>query len=247
MHGQVQPHPLLRKLESIADLSDEERQAILALPMNVRVFEAKSDIVRDADRPSDCALVLDGFVCRYKILPDGRRQIMGFYIPGDIPDLQSLHLQVMDHSVGTLVRSSVATIPHQSLRDLMRHHPGLAEVFWRDSLIDAAMFREWMIGMGRRTAFQRTAHLLCELHVRLLAVGLAEADGYELPVTQNELGDALGLSTVHVNRVLQDLRSEGLIVLRGGSLGIPDWEALKNAAEFDSAYLHLKARARYMG
>src|SRR3712207_2238894 len=125
LHEQAQSNPLLRKLSSIADLSDEEKQAILDLPMNVKVFEADTDIVRDADRPSDCALVLSGFVCRYKILPDGRRQITGFYIPGDIPDLQSLHLQVMDNSVGTLVKSSVALIPHQSLRDVLRRHPTL--------------------------------------------------------------------------------------------------------------------------
>ncbi|WP_262028794.1 Crp/Fnr family transcriptional regulator [Microvirga sp. Mcv34] len=240
MHRQVNTNPLLWKLDSIVSLSDEERQALLDLPMAVKVMEADSDIVRDGDRPSECCLVLSGFVCRYKVLSDGRRQIMGFYIPGDIPDLQSLHLHVMDHSVGTLVTSSLALIPHESLRRVLAQYPGLAAAFWRDTLIDAAMFREWMVGMGRRSAYQRIAHLLCELQVRLKAVGLAGEDGYELPVTQNELGDALGLSTVHVNRVLQDLRSEGLIVLRGGSLHIPDWKALQLAGDFDPGYLHLK-------
>jgi len=240
MHKQASLNPLLWKLDSIADLSDEEKRAILDLPMNVRIFEADSDIVRDGDRTSECCLVLSGFICRYKILSDGKRQIMGFYIPGDIPDLQSLHLKVMDNSIGALTTSSIALIPHESLRALLERHPGLRAVLWRDTLIDAAMFRAWMIGIGRRSAYQRIAHLLCELQMRLRAVGLAGEHGYDLPVTQNELGDALGLSTVHVNRVLQDLRSEGLIVLRGGTLHIPDWEALQTAGDFDSAYLHLK-------
>ncbi|WP_322883774.1 Crp/Fnr family transcriptional regulator [Microvirga lotononidis] len=240
MQKQASTRPLLWKLDSIVSLSDEEKRALLDLPMTIKVFDPDSDIVRDGDRPSECCLVLSGFVCRYKVLSDGRRQIMGFYIPGDIPDLQSLHLNVMDHSIGTLVTSSIALIPHESLRNLLTQHPGLAAAFWRDTLIDAAMFREWMIGMGRRSAYQRIAHLLCELRVRLKAVGLAGEGGYDLPVTQNELGDALGLSTVHVNRVLQDLRSEGLIVLRGGSLHIPDWEALQVAGDFDPTYLHLR-------
>lgn len=236
---QAGQHPLLRKLEVLGQVSDEEKQAILDLPLVVKVFDPKSDVVQDGDRPVDCCLVLDGFVCRYKILPDGKRQIMGFYIPGDIPDLQSLHLKVLDNSIGTLVTSRIALIPHLVLQNLLRRHPNLADLFWRDTLIDAAIFREWMISIGRRTAFQRMAHLLCELRLRLDAVGLTRDKGYNLPVTQNELGDALGLSTVHVNRVLQDLRAEGLIILRGGTLTIPDWEALQNAGEFSPAYLHL--------
>ncbi|MDG2571147.1 Crp/Fnr family transcriptional regulator, partial [Vibrio parahaemolyticus] len=135
MHKQANNNPLLRKLDSIFSLSDEEKQALLDLPMSVKVLEADCDIVRDGDRPSECCLVLSGFACRYKVLSDGRRQIMGFYIPGDIPDLQSLHLNVMDHSVGTLVTSSIALIPHESLRDLLDRYSNLAAAFWRDTLI----------------------------------------------------------------------------------------------------------------
>jgi CRP-like cAMP-binding protein len=236
----AQSNPLLRKLTSIADISDEEKQAIIDLPMTVKVIEANADIVQDGDHPSDCVLIVSGFVCRYKLLCDGRRQIMGFYIPGDIPDLQSLHLHTMDNSVGALVKSSVALIPHQPMRNTLRRFPNLNDVLWRDTLIDAAIFREWMIGLGRRSAYQRMAHLLCELYVRMKAVGLVEEGTFDLPVTQNELADALGLSTVHVNRVLQDLRKDGMIVLRGGSLNIPRWEALQEAAEFNPLYLHLK-------
>jgi CRP-like cAMP-binding protein len=240
LHEQAWSNPLLRKLGSVSALSDEEKQALLDLPVTVKMAEADADIVRDGDRSSDCVLILSGFLCRYKILPDGKRQIMGFYIPGDIPDLQSLHLPEMDNSLGALVRSSIALIPHQSLRDTLRRHPNLSDILWRDTLVDAAMFREWMIGLGRRSAYQRIAHLLCELQLRLRAVGLAGPNGCDLPITQNEFGDALGLSTVHVNRVLQDLRKDGLIVLRGSALTIPDWDALQSAGEFDPAYLHLK-------
>jgi CRP-like cAMP-binding protein len=230
---------LLRKLESIADLADEDRQAILNLPASVRVVEPDTDIVRDGDRATECCLILEGFTCRYKLLPDGKRQITGFYIPGDIPDLQSLFLHTLDNSLGTFVRTRVAMISHQTLRTLFRRYPRLGEIFWRDSFIEGAIFREWMVGLGRRSGYQRMAHLLCELQMRLRAVGLAQDNGYELPLTQNEIGDALGLSTVHVNRVLQDLRNDGLIVLRGGVLRILDWEGLKSASEFDLTYLHL--------
>jgi len=240
LHEQAWSNPLLRKLDSIADISDEEKQAILDLPAAVKVCEADVDIVREGECSTDCVLILNGFVCRYKIMPDGRRQIMGFYILGDIPDLQSLHLHVMDNSLVALVRSSIALIPRKSLRDMLRRHPDLSDVLWRDTLIETAMVREWLIGLGRRSAYQRIAHLLCELHVRLRAVGLARENGCELPITQTEFADALGLSTVHVNRVLQDLRRDGLIVLRGSMLEIPDWRALQDAGEFDPAYLHLK-------
>ena len=179
-------------------------------------------------------------MCRYKLIADGKRQITGFYIPGDIPDLQSLYLHVMDHSVGTLIPSKIAFIPHDPLRAVLRKHPILAEAFWRDTLIDAARFREWIIGLGRRDAYTRIAPLFCELFVRHRAVALTENHGFDLHTTQAELGDALGLSTVHVNRVLQDLRKDGLISLRGKSLAILDWNGLKQAGEFDPLYLHLK-------
>ena len=131
---------------------------------------------------------------------------MSFYIPGDIPDLQSLHLEVMDHSLATVVTSKVAFIPHEVVRSFLRAHPRIADVFWRDTLIDAAVFREWVVNVGRRDAYARIAHVLCEVYVRLRAVGLVNGQAFEMPITQAELGDATGLSTVHVNRTLQELR-----------------------------------------
>lgn len=232
--------PLVRKLESIVDLSTEERFALAGVAATVRNVAADHDIVRDGDRPSECCLILDGFACRYKLTRSGRRQIFSFHVAGDIPDLQSLHLGTMDHSLGTLTPSRVALIPHETMRDLAARFPRLAAAWWRDTLIEAATFREWMMGLGRREAYGRMAHLLCELFVRLQAVGLADGHSYALPVTQAELGDALGLSTVHVNRTLQELRRDGLIVTRGAKVAVLDWEGLKAAGEFDPAYLRLR-------
>ena len=235
--------PLVRKLESQIVLSDAEKDALQSLSGTVKTLEADQDIVREGERPSTCCLVLDGFVHRYKMTETGKRQILSFHISGDIPDLQSLHLEVMDHSLGTLARSTLAFLPHDTVRDLIRSCPRIGDAFWRETLIDAAVFREWMLGLGRREAYGRMAHLLCELYVRLKAVGLANGHGYEMPLTQAELGDALGLSTVHVNRTLQDLRGEGLITLQGGSVAVLDWEGLRKAGEFDPTYLHLRKEA----
>ena len=183
-------HRLIRKLESIADLTTDDKEALLALPMTVKSLAADQDIVRDKDRPSQCCLILEGFVCRYKLLDGGKRQIMSFHTPGDFPDLQSLHLKVMDHSVGTLVPSKLAFIPHASIRDVIRRHPVLNDALWRDTLVDAAIFREWMVGLGRREAYARIAHLMCEMLVRFKAVGLTNDHAYELPITQGRLARA---------------------------------------------------------
>jgi CRP-like cAMP-binding protein len=240
----IQPHAaaLLRKLESIASLAPEERAALLRLPLRLKTVATHQDIVREGDSPSECCLIVEGFACRYTLTDGGRRQILSFHISGDIPDLQSLHLTIMDHSLGTLVPSKLAFIQHDDLRSLMRSYPRLGDLFWRDTLIDAAVFRQWMVGLGRRSALSRIAHLLCELLVRLRAVALAEDHAFALPVTQAELADALGISTVHVNRVLQDLRGDNLITLHGGFVKVLDWDRLKQAGEFDPTYLHLVKR-----
>jgi CRP-like cAMP-binding protein len=146
----------------------------------------------------------------------------------------------MDHSLMTLTPSRLAFISHESLTELMHRCPRIAGVMWRDTLIDAAVFREWMIGIGRRSAEARIAHILCEILVRMRAVGLSNGDACELPITQAELGDALGLSTVHVNRSLQELRADGLMELQRGTLTILNWDGFKKAGEFDTAYLHLR-------
>lgn len=229
---------LVRKLSSIEHISDEEKRAVETLPFTKRRLDSGHDIVREKDRPTQCCLILDGWACRYKILTEGKRQIMSFHIPGDIPDLQSLHLRVMDHNLATVTPCTVAFIPHEAVLDITRRFPGITGALWRDTLVDASIFREWMTGLGRRSASGRIAHLFCEMYVKLNALGLAEGYRCEWPITQVDIADALGLSNVHVNRVLQDLRSQKLIALGGRTLVIEDWHGLTEAAEFDPLYLH---------
>jgi CRP-like cAMP-binding protein len=234
---------LLRKLRSISPLSEEETHNLQALPFTMKSVGPDQVIVREGERPSECCLIVEGFVCRYKFTEEGKRQIFSFHTPGDIPDLQSVHLKTMDHTVMTVTPCKLAFISHQSLFGILRRCPRIRDVMWRDTLIDAAIFREWMMGIGRRSAYTRIAHLVCEVFVRLRAVGLANGDECDFPITQAELGDALGLSTVHVNRSLQQLRKDGLIQLEKGSLTILNWDGLKKAGEFDPSYLHLDEQA----
>lgn len=232
--------PLIRKLESIGELSETDREALASLPVQARSLEADEDVVREGDVPSVCCLVLDGFMHRYKVLPDGKRQILAVHTPGDVPDLQSLFLRHLDHNLAATVPSKAGFITHEALRAIMRRFPALTELLWRDTLIDAAIFREWIVAIGQRSARGHLAHLLCEVFTRLRAVGLTQGHACILPLTQADLGDACGLSTVHVNRSLQDLRRDGLIELQHGRLTILDWPGLKEVAQFDPAYLHLR-------
>lgn len=233
----------VRKLESIAPLSPDERRAILSLPVSLVSLRAQQDFVREGDRPMRSALLVEGFAVASKVVGAGKRQITYLYVPGDMPDLQSLHLSVMDFTATSLVPSKLAFIQHDALRQLCADHTPLCFLLWRMTLIDAAVYREWVANTGQRAAISRTAHVLCEVVARLHAVQLAQDYRIDFPMTQAELGDALGLSPVHVNRVLQDLRNRRLIELKGKRLAIPDWPALCKLADFDPGYLHLKADA----
>jgi CRP-like cAMP-binding protein len=235
--------PMIVKLESVSALTDQERQAVENLPVRVHALKARQDIVRDGDTATQCCLILEGWACRYKILGEGKRQIFSFHIAGDIPDLQSLHIPLMDHTLATMTAAKVAFIPHEALRDLTYQYPRLGAVLWRDTLVDAGIFREWMACMGQRSAYDHLAHLFCELYLKQEAVGLAGENRCPLPITQVDLADATGLSNVHVNRVLQEMRGNGLITLRGNTLVIQAWDELIRAAEFDETYLHLRKRA----
>ena len=231
---------LTRKLESIASLSDEEKQAVENLPLTIRALRPGQDIAREGDCPPHCAVILQGWTFRYKQLREGRRQILSFHVAGDMLDLQSLHLPVMDHSLGVLTDAKVAFIPHESIRNLTARFPGISAALWRDTLIDSAIYRERITGLGCRSAAQRIAHLFCELYLKLEAAGLAHDLHCSLPLTQADLGEALGLSTVHVNRSLQNLRAAGLITVSNKLLTIKDWQQLKRISKFDPLYLHLQ-------
>jgi CRP-like cAMP-binding protein len=230
---------LIRHLEQFGPLSADEKQALASLVARVQEIGADRDIVAEGDRPDDCKLILEGFVCRYKLLPRGRRQIMSIQIPGDVVDLQGVLLGQMDHSLGTLTATKIGVIPHDRLLETTERFPRIARALWQSTLIDSAVFREWMVGLGRRSALQRIAHLLCEMFFRLRAVGLTDNGSYEFPITQAEIADCLGLSTVHVNRSLQALRRKQLISFQSGRVAIHDWEGLKAAGEFESRYLHV--------
>jgi CRP-like cAMP-binding protein len=234
-------NPLIRKMESVFTLADDERQALEALPMQVMVIKDNQDIVRIGDRPSRSCLILSGFACTYKVTVGGKRQIVSFAIAGDVPDLQSLHLKVLDNSISTISTCRVGFITHQDLREICDRYPRIAAAFWRETLIDASIFREWVMNVGQREAYQRMAHVLCELLVRLRAVGLVEDHVCDLPITQGEFADALGVTNVHVNRVLQQMRADGLIETKGTQVRIPDWDRLKQVGEFDPTYLHLES------
>jgi CRP-like cAMP-binding protein len=232
---------LIRRLEvDNSPLSEAEKEAILRLPITIREIGADQDIVREGDKPSQCCLVIEGFECRYKMLRDGERQIMSFHVPGDIPDLQSLFLRTMDHSLGTITPNRVGFIAHDALRELIRAQPGIGERLWRETLIDASIFREWITNVGSRDAYARIGHIICEFFVRLRSVGLTNGTTFNFPITQTEIADATGLSTVHVNRSVQQLRADGLIHLERGVCKIPDFARLKQAAMFEAGYLHLQ-------
>jgi len=235
-------NPLLRRLEAIATPTEEERDVLTSLSGTIRQLRPHDDIVSLGDRPSVVCIILQGVACRYKISADGKRQIMSFHIMGDAPDLQSLFIEVMDHSLGTLVPTTIMAIAHEKMRDILVRFPRIAHLLWRESLIDAAVYREWIV-MRDRPAYARVAHLFCELFLRMQAVGLSKDHSCPLPLTQAQMGDALGLSDVHVNRTLQELRAEGLLRLEGGTLTILDLDGLNRAGEFDPLYLHLKHAA----
>jgi len=237
-------HHLVLKLEQRDRLSDHEKRVLEAAVVRVREVRADEDIVREGDRPLESSLLLDGFAARYKVLSTGRRQITALHVPGDFVDLHSFQLKVMDHGVLALTPCRIGLVPHAVLEKITEEHPHLARLLWLSTLVDGAIHREWLTAMGRRSATAHMAHLVCELFVRLGAIGRVQDSTIQLPITQSELGDTLGLSTVHVNRVLQELRKDGLIRTRGSELTVLDWERLQTLAEFTPIYLSMQTERR---
>jgi len=231
---------LIRKLEQFTRLSSADKAALeQAASLKLRQLAPKEDLVREGDKPRQVNLILEGWAYRYKTLEDGRRSVAAFMVPGDLCDLRMFILKQMDHSVGALTPVRVAQIPGDTILDLTEGSPRLSRALWWNSLVEEAIAREWITNVGQRDATERLAHLFCELFIRLRAVGLTNGDHCELPMTQEQLGDATGLSAVHVNRTLQALREQRLIILKGKTLTIPDLEALQRAALFNDNYLHL--------
>ena len=235
---------LLKRLKLVADIDVEDEAAVLELPVTVREIDAGIDIVSEGQYVSQCCILIDGFTYRYRHTLDGKRQIIAFHVSGDIPDLHSLHMNYMDHSFAATAQSRIGFIAHDAVWDLCVRRPRVAAALWRETLIDGAIFREWIVGLGRLSGQSRTAHLLCELAMRMQAVGLAPDHVYRLPLTQHELADALGLTVVTVNRVLRDLRIAGLVDRERSRMAIRDWDALARLGEFDPRYLHFRVPVR---
>jgi CRP-like cAMP-binding protein len=234
----------LDKLRARDFLTTEEEEAFRASLSEIRELPAGKLIVRAGSVVQHSTLLFEGLCCRYKDLSDGQRQIMETHVAGDFLDLHGMLLKQLDHNVGTLTPVRFAMVPHERLRALSESHPHLTRMLWFSTLLDAAIHRERILSIGRRDALARIAHLLCEMYLRLEVVGLAAEYRYHLPMTQADLADANGLTSVHVNRMLKKLRDDGLVTFRGSEVVIHDWDALQRRAEFDPVYLHLDKRPR---
>ena len=232
-------NPLTRKLVNFAPLSHADRQVLETLLGSEQSFPADVDIICEGMAPRAVFLLKEGMAARYRNLPDGGRQIITFLIPGDLCDLRAFMLQAMDHSIGTITASRIASIPRSRIMDIVAHHPRISAALWWSSMQEEAMLRERIVSLGRRDARARVAYLLCELLWRYEAVGLANDRSVELPLTQTELGDALGLTAIHVNRVLKRLRSDGLIETRHRTLHMLNVAGLQKIGGFNQDYLHL--------
>ena len=230
---------VIRKFESRVAISADDRAQIAALPFKVRTIDASTYMLREGQRPTRCAFILDGLAYRQKLTPNGEREIVSILMPGEFVDLQNLFLDDSDHDIQALTRLTMAEFPIPALRLFVETCPAAGQALWIDALIEASIHREWLLNIGRRNARSRLAHLLCEFSVRFKKSALGDVMAYELPMTQEQLGDALGLTPVHVNRVLKSLETEGLIARKKRQVRVTDWPRLRDAAEFNERYLHL--------
>jgi CRP-like cAMP-binding protein len=230
--------PALRKLEKRVAFSPEDRTAFQDLPFSIKELPTGSYILREGDRIKNCCVLVSGFAFRSKIVGNGGRQILSIHIPGDVVDIQHAMLDIADHNIQMLTAGQVALVPAAAVKQLAFTHPAIGHALWLETLVDGSIFREWIANVGRRDARTRISHLLCEFTVRLHAAGLTKGNRYELPMTQEQLGDATGLTSVHVNRTMQGLRSDRLISSDKRSITIEDWKALTAAGDFNTAYLH---------
>lgn len=232
---------LVEKLSLRDRISPEEIEALQKALEPPKMVAAGSDIVREHSRPLHSTLLISGFSARYSTLEDGARQITEINVAGDFIDLHSLLMKQMDHGVVALTECVIAEAPHSGLIDITERHPHLTRLLWLDTIIDAAIHRQWLVAMGRRSGLGHLAHLVCELYLRLQAIGQTGDMTFDLPLTQATLGDALGLSTVHVSRLISELRGEGVINWSNGQIDILDWRRLAEIAEFDPTYLRLQS------
>ncbi len=238
--GSSNLEPMLQKLEYWRKFSADDRAALLALPHTIKAMQPHSYIVREFDRAEFACVMLGGYSVRHKIVAGGHRQILAIHMKGELVDLQNSMLGQADHSVQMLTAGKVALVARAEIDRIAFERPTIGRAMWTDTLVDASIFREWIANVGRRDAQTRIAHLLCEFSLRLKVAGLGERSNYELPMTQDQIADATGLTSVHVNRTLKALESDGLIERRTPRfIEIGDWRKLAEAGDFNSHYLHL--------
>jgi CRP-like cAMP-binding protein len=232
----------IEKLRGFASLDDEDVALLTQATAKTRKFGARQDLIREGDRPGPVFVMLEGWACRYKILPEGGRQIVAFMMPGDSCPIHVAVLAEMDHSMQTLTEARVAIVERSVLQGLLEERPEIARAMWSTQLVDEGTLREWIVSMGRRSSVARVAHLMCELYVRARHIGLVHGNEFELPVTQIVLADALGMTPVHINRVLRKLRIAKIMELHEKSLSIREPSKLAEVAGFDENYLHRRLR-----
>lgn len=237
---------LTRRLEEFTPLTPADRAELALLDEQpIHVIPAKRDLIQEGDKPRAVYLILEGWASRYRMLKDGRRQIVDFSIPGDLCDLNLFVLKRMDHSIGALTKLRVAEISREVLHRIVTNFPNITTALWWQELVSKSVGREWVLNVGQRNAEERIAHLFCEMFLRLESVGLTDGASCNFPPTQTDLAEATGLTPVHVNRTLQRLRLKELVVLEGGRLTIPDMAALQERALFSPDYLHHARRDRH--
>jgi CRP-like cAMP-binding protein len=231
---------LIRKLGEHSRLSQDDRNAVASLSYKVRVLKANEDLIRQGDDPGVSALVTSGILARYHLLASGKRQYLSYHMTGDMPDSQALFIDQMDHAVCAIGGASVALIPHKDLLATFRRQPSVSFAIWRETLIDAAIFREAITNNSARTKIARMAHLFCELFYRAKASGLTDGDTFVAPISLVQLGETLGLSIATVNRTLSDLRQSRAVEVQRGVIHVKNWDRLVKTAHFNPSYLHLK-------
>lgn len=235
---------LVMKFEQRDRLPDDEKRVLEAAVVRIDSYRAREDVIIEGELQTESRLLVDGVAHRYKALSDGRRQIMALHIAGDFVDLHSFTLKKLDHNVATITPARFAVVPHDTLRAITESEPHLTRLLWMSTMIDAAIHREWVVSAGRRSAVEHIANLFCEMYVRSQAVGLADGKRYPLPLTQEDMADACGLTSVHVNRSLQELRATGAVEWQRGTVIVNDWDELQRIAEFDPRYLNLERMPR---
>lgn len=232
----------IEKLRNFADLDAAAERALAAATSQPADTAARHDLIREGDRPGPVFVLLAGWACRYKILPDGGRQVLAYLIAGDCCDLPMGHLAEMDHSIQTITAARVCTIERTTMDVMLSNYPDIARAWHIARLVDEGTMRAWITNMGRRTSKERIAHLMCELYLRAQNIPLSSKTELELPLSQIMIADSLGMSPVHLNRVLKELTLCGAVELRRRSLVIVDAECLAQIAGFDDGYLHRRLR-----